>query len=146
MRFAVAEIPRGRADDLGDLVGVLEFGAVDLDDGAGAAEENFGGGFNDAGLAGAGGADKKQIADGAPGGVESSGEDLEQLDEGLNAVVLADDFRAQGILKLNGVPAAYIGIQRNIACRHDRLPSVPGNPGAQIQTDRLSGAFSSFGY
>jgi hypothetical protein len=106
MSFAVAEIARGRADDLGDFVGVLEFGAVDFDDGAGAAEENLRGGFNDAGFAGAGGAEEEQIADGASGGVESSGEDLEQLDEGLNAVVLADDFRAQGILKFNGVRAA----------------------------------------
>jgi len=87
-------------------VGVLKFGAVDFDDGAGATEKNLRGGFNDAGFAGAGGAEEEQIADGASGGVESSGEDLEQLDEGLNAVVLADDFRAQGILKFNGVRAA----------------------------------------
>src|ERR1700720_1134582 len=106
MSFAVAEIPWGRTDDFGDFVGVLEFGAVDLDDGAGTAEENFGGGFDDAGLAGAGGAEEEQIADGAAGRVESSGEDLEQLDEGLNAVVLADDFRAQRVLKFNGVRAA----------------------------------------
>ncbi len=89
MSFPVAEIAGGRADDLGDFVGVLEFGAVDFDDGAGAAEKNLRGGFHDAGFAGAGGAEEEQIADGAS-----------------NAVVLADDFRAQGILKFNGVRAA----------------------------------------
>src|ERR1700692_3073648 len=106
MSFAVAEIARGRADDLGDFVGVLEFGAVDFDDGAGAAEENFCGGFDNAGLAGAGGPEEEQIADGAAGRVESSGENLEQLDESLNAVILADDFRTQSVLKFNGVRAA----------------------------------------
>src|SRR5229473_2203983 len=106
MSFAVAEIARGRADDLGDFVRMLEFGAVDFDDGAGAAEENFGRGFDDAGLAGAGGAEEEQIADGAAGGVETGGENLEQLDERLDAVVLADDFRAQRVLKFNGVRAA----------------------------------------
>src|SRR5690242_8215112 len=99
MRFPVAEIARGRADNFGDFVGVLEFGAVDLDDGAWAAEQNFGGGFDDAGLARAGGAEEEQVADRAAGRVESSGEDLEQLDERLNAVVLADDLRAQCVLE-----------------------------------------------
>src|SRR5258708_33056040 len=106
MSFAVAEMGRGRADDLGDFVGVLEFGAVDFDDGAGAAEKNLRGGFHDAGFAGAGGAEEVQIADGASGGGGSSGEDLEQLDGGLSTVVLADDFRAQGIVEFNGVRAA----------------------------------------
>src|SRR5689334_9489708 len=101
MSFPVAEVARRRADDLGNLMGVLKFGAVNLDDGAGAAEEDFSSGFDDAGLSGAGGPEEEQVADGAAGGVESSGEDLEQLDEGLNAVVLADDFRAQGILELD---------------------------------------------
>src|SRR5579863_2719692 len=106
MRFPVAEVTRGRANDLGDFVGVLELGAVDLDDGARAAEENFGGGFDDARFAGAGGAEEEQVADGPAGRVESSGEDLEQFDERLNAVVLAYDLRAQGILEFNGVRAA----------------------------------------
>src|ERR1700739_2753411 len=106
MSFAVAEIARRRTGDLGNFVRVLEFGAVDFDDGAWAAEENFGGGFDDAGLAGAGGAEEEQVADRPTGGVEPRGKDLEQLDERLNAVVLADDFRAQGILKFNGVRAA----------------------------------------
>src|SRR5258708_38268255 len=99
MSFPVAEIAGGRADDLGDFVGVLEFGAVDFDDGTGAAEKNLCGGFNDAGFAGTGGAKEEQIADGASGGVESSGEELDQLDEGLDAAVMADDFSAHGVLK-----------------------------------------------
>src|SRR5260221_11396202 len=106
MRFPVAEVARGRADDLGNFVGVLKFGAVNLDDGAGAAEQNFSGGFNDARLAGAGGAEEEQIADGAAGRVESSGEDLEELDQRLDSVGLADDLRAQCALKFNGVRTA----------------------------------------
>src|SRR5260370_12489951 len=103
MSFAVAEVARGRADDLGDFVRVLEFGAVDLDDGAGAAEENFSGGFDDAGLAGAGRAEEEQIADGAARGVESGSEDLEQLDERLNAICLAERFGAPPLFKIHAV-------------------------------------------
>ena len=106
MSFPVPEVARGRADDFRNFVRVLELGAVDFDDGAGAAEENFGGGFDNARFAGASGPEEEQVADGAAGGVESSGKDLEQLDERLNAVVLADDFRAQSVLKFNGVRAA----------------------------------------
>src|SRR5579859_118580 len=106
MSFTVAEIARGRADDLRDFVRVLEFGAVDLDDGAGAAKKNFSGGFDNTGLAGAGRPEEEQVADGTAGRIKSSGEDLEQLDERLNTVVLADNLRAQGILKFNGVRAA----------------------------------------
>src|ERR1700746_2841096 len=106
MLCAAPEIAGGGADNFGDFVGVLELGAVNLDNGARAAEENFGGGFDDSGLAGAGGPGGEEMAAGAPGRVESSGEDLEQFDKRLNAVVLADDLRAQGILEFNGVRAA----------------------------------------
>src|SRR5258708_25217059 len=41
MSFAVAEIARGRTDQFGDFVGVLEFGAVDLDDQAWGANEDL---------------------------------------------------------------------------------------------------------
>ena len=66
----MAEVSGRRADELGDFVGVLELGAIDLDAGARVAEQGLGNGFDDAGLAGTGGPKKKEIADGAAGRVQ----------------------------------------------------------------------------
>src|SRR5215468_9714655 len=110
MRFAVAQITWGRADNLGNFMGVLEFGAVDLDDSARAAKQDFRGRFDDTGLARPRRAEKEKIADGTAGRIQPGGEDLEQFHKRLDAVILANDFRAQGILELNGIRAANIGI------------------------------------
>ena len=50
MSFAMAEVARRRTDELGNFVGVLKFGAIDLDDQTGITEKNFRGGFDDARL------------------------------------------------------------------------------------------------
>ncbi len=42
MRFAMPEIARRRTDELGDLMAVLEFGAVDLDHGPCIAHQALG--------------------------------------------------------------------------------------------------------
>src|SRR5438874_5673721 len=46
--FAMAEITRGRSDEFSDFMAVLEFGAVDLDDGAWIIEEVLGSCLHDA--------------------------------------------------------------------------------------------------
>ena len=46
MRLTVAEVSRRRADELGNLVRVLELGAIDLDAGARIAKERLGHGFH----------------------------------------------------------------------------------------------------
>ena len=111
MSFAVAEIARGRTDEFGNFVGVLKFGAVYLDDAAGIAKENFGGGFDDARLAGASGTEKEKIADGAAGRVQAGAEDLVEVDERLHALFLANDFGAESLLEIAGIVAADAGIE-----------------------------------
>ena len=61
--FAVTEVAWGRPDQLGDLVGVLKLRAIDLGDQVGIAEEDFGGGFDDARFARTGWSEKDQRAD-----------------------------------------------------------------------------------
>jgi hypothetical protein len=114
MSFAVAEIARGRADKLGNFVRMLEFGAVDLDNQARVAKQDFRSGFHDAGLAGAGGTKKKQIADGAAGRVETGAEDLIQVHERLDTLFLANDPGAERLVKIAGIVAAD--------CRVELLP------------------------
>src|SRR5689334_8337708 len=111
MSFAVAEIPRGRADQLCNFMGVLEFGAVNFNDQPGVAKEDFRGGFNDAGLPGAGWSEKKKIADRTAGRIESGAEDLVEVDERLYAFLLANDAGAQRLVEIPGIVAADCRIQ-----------------------------------
>ena len=90
---------------------MLEFGAVNFYDGARTAKKYFRGGFDDARLAGAGGAQEQQIADGTARRVQAGGENLEQFDERLHAIVLPNDFGAQRVLKFDCVRAAHIWIE-----------------------------------
>ena len=55
MSLAMPEVSRRRTDQLCDLVGVLELGAVNLDAGVRIAEQGLRHGFHHASLAGAGG-------------------------------------------------------------------------------------------
>ena len=54
MGLAMPQVSGRRADQLGDLVAVLELGAVDLDHGAGIAGEALGHGFHGPGFSRAG--------------------------------------------------------------------------------------------
>ena len=67
MSLAMAEVSRRRADQLGNFVGVLELGAIDLDAGFGVAEERLGDGLDDARLSGAGRPEEQEVADWASG-------------------------------------------------------------------------------
>ena len=60
VRFAMPEISGRRADQFGDLVAVLKLGAVDLENRAGVADERFGGGFDQPGLARPGGSEETE--------------------------------------------------------------------------------------
>jgi len=114
MSFAVAEIARGRADELGNFVRMLELGAVDLDNQARVAKQDFRSGFHDAGLAGAGGTKKEQIAYGASRGVKAGAEDLIQVHERLDTLFLANDPGAERLVKIASIVAAD--------CRVELLP------------------------
>ena len=128
MGLAVAEVSRRRADQLGDLVRVLELGAVDLDAGASVAEQGFRHGFDDAGLAGAGGPQKQEVADRTAGRIQAGQEHLVDLDHLFNGLLLADDFAAKGVFKLPGIIAAAGWVEHCVEDRFHRglAPSFVG--------------------
>src|SRR5690348_2284051 len=105
MGLAVTQVARRRTDQFGDFVGVLELGTIDLDAGASVSEERFRESFHDARLARTGWPKKKQIADWASGGIQSSEKHLVNLDYLLNRGVLADDLAAKSAFKVAGVSA-----------------------------------------
>src|ERR1700722_20250038 len=106
MSFAMAQIAWGRADQLGDFMGVLKLRTVDFDYRAGITEQNFGGGFDDAGLPCPGGAQKEQIAHRASRRVQTSTENLVQVDNGLKCFVLAHDLAVESCFKIARFQAA----------------------------------------
>jgi hypothetical protein len=89
---------------------MLEFGAIDFDDGTRAAEENFGGSLHNSRLARACRPEEEKISYRPPRGIQAGRKNLKQFDKCLNAFILAHNLLAQGLLKLNGLCAPNIRI------------------------------------
>ena len=106
----MAEIAWRRADEFRDFVGVLEFRAVDFDDGAWVSKKYLCRSFHYARFAGAGGSKEEKIADRATRGVKASVEDLEEVHEGLHAFLLANDLGAKRLMEVARVVAADAGV------------------------------------
>jgi hypothetical protein len=100
VRFAMSEISGGRADELGDLVTVLKFGAVYFDHGGGIADEGFSGGFDHTSLAGAGGPEEQEVSDGAAGAIHACQKHLIDVDDLLDRLFLTDNPPAQIAVQL----------------------------------------------
>jgi hypothetical protein len=129
MCFAVTEIAWGRTDQFCNFVGVLKFGAIYFDDGAGVAEENFGGGFDDARFAGTGGPEEEQVAHGTARRVQASTKNLVEIDQRLHAFFLANDLGAESVMKITRVVAADAGIELLLrGCFHGFHPLPEGTP------------------
>src|SRR5207237_8332102 len=88
VRLAVTQIARRRADQLCDLVRVLEFRAVNLDTGARITEQRLRHRLDYTGLARAGRTEKEQIAYRATGRVQSRQEHLVHLYHSFNRLLL----------------------------------------------------------
>ena len=99
MRFAMAEIAGRRTDELGDLVRMLEFGAIHLDHRVRVTEEDFRGRFHHSRFPRAGGAEKKKIADRAAGRGEAGFVELEEIGDRGDGFLLPDDFLGKEIFE-----------------------------------------------
>src|SRR5579859_5960293 len=117
----MTQIPRRRANQLGDLMGVLEFRAVHLNDGTGLAEQNLSSRFHDARLSRSCRPQEQQIADRAAWRIQSGAKDLVQVDEGLHTFFLANNLGAQSGLKFQRIRTALAWIEWKYMVRHDCL-------------------------
>jgi hypothetical protein len=95
LRFAMAEVSRGRANQLRHLVVRLEFAAVDLHDLAIAAVQDLGKRFDRARLAGTGGTEQQKDADGPILGVEPGLIHLDVRHDAPHRARLADHLARQ---------------------------------------------------
>jgi hypothetical protein len=69
MGLPMAQVPWGRANQFGDLMGVLELRTIHFDQRSAISKQNFCRSFDNARLAGAGRSQKQQVSNGATGGV-----------------------------------------------------------------------------
>src|SRR2546421_11490723 len=100
MRFAMAQVSRRRADQLGDLTTVLEFGTVNFSHRAGILEQCLGGCFHGPGFTGSRGAEKEKASNEPAWGIYAGDIHLINVDNLSNCFLLPDDTLAQVRLKL----------------------------------------------
>src|SRR5205085_1028448 len=102
---------------LGDLVRVLELRAVDLHHGVIVVEQHFGGGLDDARLAGPGWPQEQHRADGATGVLHARQVDLIKSGDAAHGALLADNQSRQLGLELLRAGAFEIGVERHAVIR-----------------------------
>ena len=109
--FSVPQIARRRADQLGDPVAVLKFGAVNLDERAAVAQQRLGCGLPNPCFPGSSGAQKQQVAHGTAGWIHSGQKDLVHRGDRLNGFILAYDLCPQRVFQFPGPGAFPFGVQ-----------------------------------
>jgi len=106
--FAMPQVTGRGSDQLGDFVAVLEFGAVNLDDGVRIAQQRLGGGLDDAGLARTGRTQEQQVGHGPPWRGQPGQVHLIDADDLANGFILSYDelpqagFQGHGFLTAPG--------------------------------------------
>ncbi len=121
MRLAVSQVSRRRTDQLGNLVRVLKLGAIDLDAGAGIAEQRFGHGFDHARLAGTGRPQKQQVAYRPSRRVQPGQKHLVDFGYLFDGLFLADDLAAQGGFEVTRIVAPAGRVEHGCEIRSHRV-------------------------
>src|SRR5271157_675945 len=111
MGFTMTQIAGRRADQLCNLMRMLELSAVNLDAGAWVAKQRLRNGLDDASLAGPRRSQEKEVSDRAAGRVQSGQEHLIDFGDLLDGGILSYDPAPEGGFKLLRVVAALRGIQ-----------------------------------
>jgi hypothetical protein len=124
MRLAVPEISRRRADQLGNLVRVLELGAINLEHRARIAEQHFRRGFDDARLPRPGGSEEQQVAHGTSRRVQPGAKHLVQIHHRLHRFVLPYDLAAHASIEILGLETSARRVQLSSSPSHHVIPPV----------------------
>src|SRR5690349_11358406 len=95
MGFAVAEISRRRSDQLGDLMTVLEFGAINLDYRSSVAGQRFRGRFDQSRFSRSSGTQEQEIPYRPSGAGHSRQIGLIDVDDLLDRLILTYDLAAE---------------------------------------------------
>jgi hypothetical protein len=95
MGFTMSQISGRGADQFSDLVAVGELGAIDFDNRSRISQQTFRTGFDDPGLAGAGGSEKKEIANRVRRPIHAGEIRLVHVDDLADGLILSHDSLAE---------------------------------------------------
>ncbi len=113
----MSQVSRRRADQLGNLVRMLELGAIDLDAGPRVAKQRLRHRLHHPRFAGAGRPQEQQIAHGTVRRIQASQKHLIDFRYLFDRLILAHNLPAQGSLKVTGVVAAAARIKHGCEVR-----------------------------
>src|SRR5271169_2102751 len=105
MRIAVPQVAWRRADQLCNLVAVLELGAIDLNHGARVFEQGLCGRFYNSGLTRASRAKEQEVSDRAARRIHPGEMHLINVDDLLDRFILTDDHPPESCLQCARLPA-----------------------------------------
>src|SRR5271165_2118314 len=130
MGLTMAQIARRRADQLRDLMRMLELSGVNLDAGAWVAKQRLRHRLDDASLAGTRRSEEQEISDWPAGRIQSRQKHLIDFGDLRDSGILAYDLAPEGGFKLLRVVAASRGIQSFVQSGfHHRSPQFSPQEG-----------------
>src|SRR5258708_806636 len=121
MGLTMSQVSRRRADQLGNLVRVLNFRAIDCAAGRRISEECFGHCFHDASLARTGRSQKQQVTHGAPRRIQPSQKHLVDFRYFFDRLILADDLTPQVAVEVARIVAATSRVEDGGKVRSHRV-------------------------
>ena len=123
MGFAVAEISGRRTDQLGDLMAVLKFGAVNLDDARGSPKSDSAMASTTRVLPEPVGPRNRRLPTGRARSVQSGQKHLVDFSDFFDSRILADDFPPQGGFEVQRIGAAPGRIKSSIKAGPHNFPA-----------------------
>src|SRR5262249_32262217 len=123
MGLAMAQVARRRTDQLGNLMAVLEFSTINLDDRPGIAKKRLRHRLHHARLARSCRTEKEQVPHRTPGSIQSSQKHLIDFNHFFDGRVLANDLAPQRGLKVPRIGAAPCGIKSSIKAGPHKIPA-----------------------
>ena len=109
-RFAVSEITRRRTDQFGNLMTMLKFSTIDLDESSRVSKQNFSRRFDDSCLAGSRGTQKQQVANRTSRHSHARQVNLVHVHDPTDRAVLADDLSQKPTFKVKDFRTPHLGI------------------------------------
>src|SRR6266567_8838128 len=121
MRLAMSQISRRRANQLGNLVRMLELRAINLDARPRVPEQGLGHGFDHTRLARSRGPQEQQVSHRTSRRVQPSQKHLINFDDLFDGGVLPHNAAAQGGIKLSSIVAATVRIEHCCEVRSHKI-------------------------
>src|SRR5215831_8160957 len=107
----MSKVTRRRSDELCNLVAVLKFRAIDLDQSSGTAEQNFSGCLDDSGLSGSRRSQEQQVRNRPARHVHARQIDLVHVHDAFHCPILSHNLPQQPAFEVEHFRASHFSIE-----------------------------------